>query len=44
MAKILVNKLGVFGGQFARRSVVLAVSWQWSVDSRSVVVYRTGMV
>ena len=33
--RILVNKLGVFGGQFAWRSVVLAVSWR-----RSVVVYR----
>ena len=26
MAKVLVNKLGVFGGQLSRRSVYLAVN------------------
>ena len=27
MAKILVDKLGVFGGRLSRRSVCMAVSW-----------------
>ena len=32
MAKVLVNKLGVFGGQLSRRSVCMAVSCRVPTD------------